>query len=122
MPMIKNLKPEDKVSIAKVIIAHGQAVDPKSDIYGWEDQNAYMHIKGHGWKNGAKFTAEPCHWVVPHNAEVLENTYYAFDGTFNDSSATAVLDVPQVTCACGQYTRTIRYDGSIANFIPLMFK
>ena len=69
-------------------------------VYGWQDSDAHYHIH----PNPRVDKQEPCRWVIPEGAVVVEETYSQFVGTYATNQQEVGLNVAGVSCACGKYT------------------
>lgn len=109
-------------TVAEAVARLGTAVSEIEDQYGWQDFEAIKHRKGLE-PVAYKYVPElECAWVCPENPEIEEDYISEFVHTFTDNNDTAVINLFHVSCSCGKYTdRTIRYAGTIAEFIPQMF-
>lgn len=109
-------------TIAETVARLGSAVALDEDQYGWKDFEAIKHRKGLE-PVAYKYVAElECPWICPEDPEIEEVYISEFLDTMTDNSDTAMINLFHVDCACGKYTdRTIRYEGTIAEFIPQMF-
>lgn len=109
-------------TVAETVARLGSAVADHEDQYGWKDHKAIHHRKGLD-PVAYKYVKElECPWVCPEDPEIEEAYISEFVHTFTDNRDTAVINLFHVSCACGEYTdRTIRYEGTIAGFIPQMF-
>lgn len=81
--------------------------------YGWTDYEAQWHIVGGMDRKGPE-----CQWVVPEGAELVEQTYSQFAGTFTENNQEVGINVGPCHCACGKYTDvTLRYKGSLTEVL-----
>lgn len=117
-----DLKERLNRTVAETVARLGSPVADHEDQYGWKDHAAIHHNKGLDPDSYTYVKENACAWVAPENPE-LEETYISeFVNTFTDNDDTAVINLLHVNCSCGKYTdRTIRYEGTIAGFIPQMF-
>lgn len=109
-------------TVAETVARLGTAVAEHEDQYGWKDHAAVHHRKGLD-PVAYKYVPElECSWVCPDNPEIEEAYITEFVNTFTDNDDTAVINLFHVSCTCGKFTdRTLRYEGTIAGFIPQMF-
>lgn len=74
-----------------------------ANVYGWHDYDAMRHI-----------LEDKCAWIVPEGAQLEEQTYSQFVGTFTDNAEEIGMNVFPAHCACNRYTNiTLRHDGSL---------
>lgn len=85
---------------------------PEVSAYNdWLDYPAFMHAGdpaqvSHG---------EGCGWIVESGAQVTEDTYTEWGGTFGEDTHTVGINVTPARCHCGQYTNmTLRYEKSLS--------
>lgn len=109
-------------TIAETVARLGKPVADDEDQYGWQDSKAIHHRNGLDPVAYKYVKENECPWVVPDNPVIEEAYISEFVHTFTDNSDTAVINLFPVNCACGEFTeRTLRYEGTIAGFIPQMF-
>jgi hypothetical protein len=112
-------------AVAEAVARRGTGVSINESIYGWQDFETVWHIKGRSTDSDGKSFYDPeiaCHWVAPENPKVEEDIVDEFADTFAGNNETAVINLFHASCACGKYTdRTVRYAGSLGEFIPELF-
>lgn len=81
---------------------------PETSAYGdWFDYEATIHAS----TPADNYGGEGCWWEIAPGAEVTEETYTEWGGTFGTDDHTIGINVTPVSCACGKYTNmTLRYE------------
>lgn len=90
---------------------HRNAVTPVVSMYNWLDDDAHAHAS----VPAEVYGGEGCWWNVAPGAEVTEETYTEWGGTFGTDDHIIGINVSPVSCACGKYTNmTLRYEKSLS--------
>lgn len=103
---------EYKRRVREYVAENGRPVDQNRSIYGWCDWTAQQHTY-----------TDACTWVILPGAQMEEQTYYQFEGTFVDGSYAIGINVTPAHCTCGKYTDvTLRYEGSLQDILAGILK
>lgn len=121
MSMRDELRKEMNGFIAEAVIRDGSTVSLTESYYGWRDSDADFHIRGINEKTRKLDSKFACMWVEPLEPKLSEHYQYEFGDSDNGNNM-AVVDLEGVDCVCGKLTnRTIRYAGTLGEFIPKLF-
>lgn len=79
-------------------------ISPYND---WDDYEATVHASTPAETHGG----EGCWWVIAPGAEVTEETYTDWGGTFGTDNHVVGINVTPASCACGKHANvTLRYE------------
>lgn len=121
MSMREELRKEMNTFIAEIVIRDGQAVEIRESVYGWQDTEAQRHIAGWDAEARKKATHLGCPWVFPVEPAIKEHNLGEYHDTDHNTNS-IVVDVMDLECQCGKLTnRTVRYFGTLGEFIPKLF-
>jgi hypothetical protein len=90
---------------------------PEVSTYNeWFDYEATLHASPTTVMHGGG-----CGWVIEPGAEVTEDTYTEWGGTFGQDNHVLGINVTPARCRCGRYTdMTLRYEKSLSQTLRLL--
>lgn len=86
----------------------------------WWDYEATLHTSP-ATAVPAHMSGEGCGWIIDPGAEVTEETYTDWGGTFGEDTHVIGINVTSARCRCGRYTdRTLRYEEPLSKTLTLL--
>lgn len=85
----------------------GHSSRPTVSEYCWRDIDATEHVR-----------EGDCTWTIEESAQLHEEIYSVFEGTFVDNRDEIGVNAAPARCTCGAYTEmTLRYLGSLGDVL-----